>query len=664
MNNRIRPDFDYSEAFSRNIGWLTEWEQQILRTKRVAIAGMGGVGGAHLLSLVRLGVSKFHIADFDSFGLVNFNRQVGANMDTVDRPKAEVMAEQACAINPECDIRIFAEGVTDANIDDFLDGVDLFVDGFDFFVMDFRSKVFARSHALGIPSITAAPIGMGAAYLIFDPDGMSFEDYFRFSGMTDQEKYVAMVLGLAPKGYHRSYLADPTRVDFTEKRVASTGMACLMCAGIVGIEAVKILLRRGKVYPVPWYHNLDIYTGRWHRGRIPGGNANPVQRVKLAIGNRLFRKLAANKPPAAYVERDSTIGRIVDAGRWAPSGDNTQPWRFEILADDRVVVHVRDQGDHDIYDYDNGRPTLISTGAMLTNMAVQASHERLEMAWTYRKGEAPHSHQVEVSFRPSSQPASELRPFIRLRSVDRTRYKLRKLNSRQLSALEQAVGPDWRLVWHVGYSTRMAQTKANTMATDLRLRLPECFEVHRNILDWENRFSETKVPVSTLGVDPVSRRMMHSTLKSWSRQRLVGRIPGGTALVKWEMDVLPGFASAAHFSVMAPEGKSVTPLTPEDAVAAGMAVQRFWLTATKLGLAVQPCLAPVIFAAYGRGDAAFTREKGQVPRARALAAKMDQLYSGEAEKVIFRGRIGVPRSRLHVTRSVRRPLEEMMDDRR
>ena len=35
-------DFDYDEAFSRNIGWVTEWEQQILRTKRVAIAGMGG----------------------------------------------------------------------------------------------------------------------------------------------------------------------------------------------------------------------------------------------------------------------------------------------------------------------------------------------------------------------------------------------------------------------------------------------------------------------------------------------------------------------------------------------------------------------------------------------------------------------------------------------
>ena len=47
--------FDYHRAFSRNIGWVTRAEQDLLRKKRVAIAGMGGVGGIHLLTLARLG---------------------------------------------------------------------------------------------------------------------------------------------------------------------------------------------------------------------------------------------------------------------------------------------------------------------------------------------------------------------------------------------------------------------------------------------------------------------------------------------------------------------------------------------------------------------------------------------------------------------------------
>lgn len=56
--------FDYHQAFSRNIGWVTEKEQQQLRGAKVAIAGAGGV---HLLTLSRLGVGRFNIADFDTF---------------------------------------------------------------------------------------------------------------------------------------------------------------------------------------------------------------------------------------------------------------------------------------------------------------------------------------------------------------------------------------------------------------------------------------------------------------------------------------------------------------------------------------------------------------------------------------------------------------------
>src|SRR3954465_9260423 len=82
--------FSYAAAFDRNIGWLTDWEQLTLRTKRVAIAGMGGVGGFHLLTPARLGLRSFAIADFDRFEAANFNRQIGATISSLGRPKAEV----------------------------------------------------------------------------------------------------------------------------------------------------------------------------------------------------------------------------------------------------------------------------------------------------------------------------------------------------------------------------------------------------------------------------------------------------------------------------------------------------------------------------------------------------------------------------------------------
>ena len=139
--------FTYDEAFSRNIGWLTHPEQEQLRRKRVAIAGLGGVGGVHLMTLCRLGIGKFHLADFDSFDLANFNRQAGASMSSIGQPKAQVMAKLARDINPELDIRVFDEGGQPHNVDAFLDGVDLYVDGLDYFVFDARRLVYDACRA-------------------------------------------------------------------------------------------------------------------------------------------------------------------------------------------------------------------------------------------------------------------------------------------------------------------------------------------------------------------------------------------------------------------------------------------------------------------------------------------------------------------------------------
>jgi len=286
----VVPAFSYDEAFCRNLGWLTEREQQSLRGKCVAIAGMGGVGGGYLLTLTRLGVGAFRIADLDRFELVNFNRQVGATLDSLGRPKVEVMAEKAWQINPELRISSFGQGVNERNLDEFLAGADVCIDGLDFFVIDIRRKLMARCAELGIPVVLAAPLGMGAAYLVFKPDGMGFEDWFRFEGLSEERQYVNFLLGLAPAGLHRAYLVDPSHVDLRGRRGPSTGAACELCAGVASIEAVKLLLDRGRVRAVPYYHHFDAYRGRWVVKKLRSGNRNPIQRLKIALARRLAEK--------------------------------------------------------------------------------------------------------------------------------------------------------------------------------------------------------------------------------------------------------------------------------------------------------------------------------------------------------------------------------------
>ncbi len=124
----------------------------------------------------------------------------------------------ARAINPELRLRRFDSGVAPDGVDDFLAEADLFVDGFDFFEIEIRRRVFARARALGIPAVTAAPIGMGVGYLVFTPDGMSFDDYFGFDGRSADEQSLRFLMGLVPQPLHRAYLVEPMRINLPPAR--------------------------------------------------------------------------------------------------------------------------------------------------------------------------------------------------------------------------------------------------------------------------------------------------------------------------------------------------------------------------------------------------------------------------------------------------------------
>jgi molybdopterin/thiamine biosynthesis adenylyltransferase len=278
--------FDYSIAFDRNIGWVTEAEQRKLRDRRVAIAGLGGVGGFHLLTLARFGVAKFSIADLDRFELANFNRQAGAMMSTIGKPKADVLAEMARDINPTCELELFPGGVQRDNLDRFFEGADLYVDGLDAFAFEAREAVFAYCARRRIPAITVAPLGMSAALVNFLPGQMTFEEYFRLAGCSELEKSIKFLVGLAPSLQHRHYLVDRTRVSLADRQGPSTIAACQLCAGVAAAEAVKILLGRGKVQAAPHAFQFDAYRNRLAHTWRPGGNRHPLNRIAIAIAKR------------------------------------------------------------------------------------------------------------------------------------------------------------------------------------------------------------------------------------------------------------------------------------------------------------------------------------------------------------------------------------------
>jgi molybdopterin/thiamine biosynthesis adenylyltransferase len=290
--------YDYDEAFSRNIGLLTEEEQARVRGARVAVGGLGGVGGNHVLALARIGFGSFSLADLDHFELANMNRQAGASVNTLGRSKVEVTAEIVRAINPEADLRLFPNGITRENIGDFLDGAIAAVDGIDFFNMDARRLLFREARARGIHALTSAPVGFGATLHVFSPTGMSFDEYFDIQdGMSLPAQLIQFVLGLAPERAHRSYF-PPGAVDFEKRRAPSLAPGCLLASVLVATAIANLVVKKRPPKVAPHFSQFDPLVQTYKTGYLRGGNRNPKQRAKrwwVLRTNRALRE-AIQKP--------------------------------------------------------------------------------------------------------------------------------------------------------------------------------------------------------------------------------------------------------------------------------------------------------------------------------------------------------------------------------
>lgn len=92
------------EQFERTGLLLGEEAVELLQQKRVAVFGIGGVGGFTVEALVRSGVGAIDLIDKDEVSVTNINRQIIATQKTLGMPKVEVMKERILEINPHCKV--------------------------------------------------------------------------------------------------------------------------------------------------------------------------------------------------------------------------------------------------------------------------------------------------------------------------------------------------------------------------------------------------------------------------------------------------------------------------------------------------------------------------------------------------------------------------------
>jgi nitroreductase len=345
--------------------------------------------------------------------------------------------------------------------------------------------------------------------------------------------------------------------------------------------------------------------------------------------------------------------RILELARWAPSGDNTQPWRFEVRSEEHVVVHAFDTRTHCVYDFE-GRASQVSVGAMLETLRIAATLQQ-RRSHVARRADAPeHAPVFDVHLEHDATIAPDpLADAIALRSVQRRPLSTRPLQPDARARLESSVGAAHAVRWFEGAAARRRLAWLAVRSAKIRLTTPEAYAVHRDIIHWDAHHSDDRVPDRALGASGLTLRSMRWAMHSWSRIATLNRWFGGTLAPRLELDWLPGVRCAAHFALVA--ARPVVNI--DDHVAAGAAMQRFWLTATALGLQLQPQYTPLVFAAYARRRVPFTQVPAAQRRAALVQRMLDAILGEAAERTVFLGRVG--HGPAASARSTRLPLERL-----
>jgi len=344
--------------------------------------------------------------------------------------------------------------------------------------------------------------------------------------------------------------------------------------------------------------------------------------------------------------------QVLNIARWAPSGDNSQCWRFELLDDHQFIIYAHDTRNDIVYDLD-GHSSHIAHGILLETIEIAASGFGYKVNITsYLSDEVLLKFKVKL-IKDLAIDQSPLFSFIKSRTVQRRNMGTKMLTVKEKAKLESSLPQGFRVTWHETAKQKRSFAWLNFVNAKTRLTMKEAFEVHKNIIDWHQQFSETKIPEQALGIDWLTARLMQWLFKSWSRVQFFNQFFAGTYAPRLQLDFIPGIRCSSHFTISC--NKSVINIA--DYIEAGRVVQRFWLTSESLNLGFQPSYTPLVFSRYLDKKIEFTQDQNVIEN----AIKSNQLFNElvrDPEKVVFMGRLG--RSKPPKSRSTRLSLDTLI----
>jgi len=593
---RLLPEAAFRELrCDRNRNKITRLEQARLATKKVAIAGLS-VGLAVATTLAQEGVGgHFVLADFDTLAVSNLNR-LQAPLAWVGLPKTTIAARKIWEIDPFATVTLFPEGVTDGNIDRFLEGVDLLVEECDSLGLKLRLREAARARRIPVVMETSDAGMLDVERFDLEPERPIFHgrtdgiDSKALDRLTSKEKVPLFLRIVPPERMTARMAASLIDIDTTLSSWPQLASAVVLGGAVVTDTVRRIFLNEFDTSGRFYVDLRSIVAAEKDVAAepptpLPGGR--PIGAPAQAVVDPAQERLTAPR----VGDQKAELRFLAEAAHRAPSAGNAQPWWFAAEMNALCIHHDRSR-DTRMAPY--GRfPSFLALGAAAENAVLAAA--TLGYRATVSLEEAGDHAVARVALGDRGKVAPEAAAALEAalaRTTNRRRSAARRpLPEGARERLQAAAGPaSLRL-----FTEPEALTKLGAILGRVdRGRWVE-ETLHEEIIK-ELRRDRSDALATGDGLELASLELPPADAAGLAvlvhRRHLdaIRAVDGGLGLATGSVDDL---AASDAFAVL--EGGLGDEEAAETWLAGGRIVARVWTAANALGLAVHPHAAPFLF---------------------------------------------------------------------
>lgn len=575
---------------NRNRYKITREEQRYLQQKKIGIVGLS-VGQSIALTLaMERTCGELRLADFDTAELSNLNR-IRTGVQNLGLRKTVIAAREIAEIDPYLCVKIFNDGLTNENIDEFFteDGkLDILVEVCDGLDIKIISRFKARE--LQIP-------------VVMDTNDRGMLDIERFDLDPQRPVLHGLAEGLDPQSIKD--LTNEEKIPYILKMVGAEQISTRLKASMIEVEqsintwpqlASSVVLGGAISTDVCRRILLDQLhvSGRYYidiedyvKDAASGETQVPENYLPPApLQDEEWLRLAKNYTvtTASVSLTNDEAKTIVDAATWAPSGGNAQPWKF-VYTDGRLFVFHDIHASYSFLDY-NSFGAYVAIGAALENLCIKSRAIGFEPLVDITPVETSRPLIAVVSFKKLEMPVhSALEQGIAIRLTNRNIAQRIALEGTFYDHLKASLN-DYDATLEIVDDAAMMQELGDILAGTERLVLMHPrghYDAFNKELRWteeENLQKRDGIDVATLGISKGEVSAFRIANDSGAISFLRDTVRGGTA-----------FKKMAHKAVAAASALGIITMpaySEKNFLLGGMALERAWLEANLKGVSVQP----------------------------------------------------------------------------